>query len=133
MPGINPNLPTDWGVYRPAELSIRLRSPEMSTDWTSVYNDMELKRPATLGKELEQQARSITIQNVAIKAQEGDRMMNSIASGEKNVFGRIAHDRYMRNGQKDITVEAIPHQGVIIDFRIYPPEIQVDPRGVQPK
>lgn len=132
MPGIQPMLSSDWGAYRPAELNIRMKSAEMDTDWTSVFNDLELKRPMTLGKELEQQARTQAIQNVAIKAQEGDRMMN-IAAGEKNVFGRIAHDRYMRNGQKEVTVEAIPHQGVVIDFRIYPPEISIDPRGVLPR
>ncbi|WP_334072157.1 DUF6470 family protein [Paenibacillus sp. A14] len=132
MPGIQPMLSSDWGTYRPAELTIRMKSADMNTDWTSVFNDLELKRPMTLGKDLEQQARTQTIQNIAIKAQEGDRMMN-IAAGEKNVFGRIAHDRYMRNGQKEVTVEAIPHQGVVIDFRIYPPEISVDPRGAIPK
>lgn len=132
MPGIQPMLSNDWGAYRPAELNIRMKSAEMDTDWTSVFNDLELKRPMTLAKEIEQQARSKAIENVAIKAQEGDRMMN-IAAGEKNVFGRIAHDRYMRNGQKEVTVEAIPHQGVIIDFRIYPPEISIDPRGALPK
>ncbi|RCX19081.1 hypothetical protein DFP94_10597 [Fontibacillus phaseoli] len=132
MSGIQPRLPHDWGTYRPPEITISMKSAEMVTDWTSVFNDLELKRPMTLGKELQQQARSQTIQNVAIKAQEGDRMMN-IAAGEKNVFGRIAHERYMRNGQKEITVEAIPHQGVVIDFRVYPPEISVDPRGVLPK
>ncbi|WP_059049976.1 DUF6470 family protein [Paenibacillus senegalimassiliensis] len=132
MAGIQSILPQDWGDYRPAEINIRLRSAEMETDWTSVFNDRGLKRPITLAKELKQEAVFKVIENVAIKAQEGDRMMN-IAAGEKNVFGRIAHERYMRNGQKEITVEAIPHQGVIIDFRIYPPEIEVDPKGALPK
>lgn len=132
MTSIQSMLPRDWGIYRSPEITISMKSAQMDTDWTSVYNDLELKRPETLGKELEQQAKAKAIQNVAIKAQEGDRMMN-IAAGEKNVFGRIAHDRYMSNGQKEITVEAIPHQGVVIDFRIYPPEISVDPRGVLPK
>lgn len=132
MPGIQPVLPADWGAYRPAELTIRMKPAEIETDWTGVFNDMELKRPITVAKELGQAAVAKAIENVAIKAQEGDRMMN-IAAGEKNVFGRIAHDRYMRNGQKEITVEAIPHQGVLIDFRIYPPEIAVDPRGALPK
>jgi hypothetical protein len=132
MPSIQPVFPADWGTYRPAEITIRMKSAEMETDWTSVFYDMELKRPITVAKELGQAAMAKAIEDVAIKAQEGDRMMN-IAAGEKNVFGKIAHDRYMRNGQKEITVEAIPHQGVLIDFRIYPPEITVDPRGAHPK
>ncbi|SMF27041.1 hypothetical protein SAMN02744102_02322 [Paenibacillus barengoltzii] len=132
MPSIQPVFPADWGTYRPAEITIRMKSAEMETDWTSVFYDMELKRPITVAKELGQAAMAKAIEDVAIKAQEGDRMMN-IAAGEKNVFGKIAHDRYMRNGQKEITVEAIPHQGVLIDFRIYPPEITVDPRGALPK
>ncbi|MFR9710718.1 DUF6470 family protein [Paenibacillus sp. MB22_1] len=132
MPSIQPVFPADWGIYRPAEITIRMKSAEMETDWTSVFYDMELKRPITVAKELGQAAMEKAIEDVAIKAQEGDRMMN-IAVGEKNVFGKIAHDRYMRNGQKEITVETIPHQGVLIDFRIYPPEITVDPRGALPK
>lgn len=132
MAGIQPILPQDWGDYRSAEIKVRLRSAEMETDWTSVFDDRGLKRPITLAKELKQEAVFKAVENVAIKAQEGDRMMN-IAAGEKNVFGRIAHERYMRNGQKEITVDAIPHQGVIIDFRIYPPEIEVDPKGALPK
>lgn len=132
MPGIQSMLSSDWGSYRPAEITVRLQQPELHTDWTSVFNDRELKRPITVAKELAQQDMAKAVQNVAIRAQEGDRMMN-ISAGEKNVFGRIAHDRYMRNGQKEITIEAIPHQGVVIDFRIYPPEITVDARGVLPK
>jgi len=132
MSGIQPIFPSDWGTYRPAEINIRLRQPEMETDWSSVYYDLELKDHITVAKELAQEARAKAIENVAIKAQEGDRMMN-IAAGEKNVFGRIAHDRYMRNGQKEITIDMVPHQGVVIDFRIYSPEILVDPRGALPK
>ncbi|MNJ74180.1 hypothetical protein D3C77_710720 [compost metagenome] len=52
---------------------------------------------------------------------------------EKNIFGQIAHDRYMREGAKEITIDVIPKQGVHIDFRIYPPEIHVEARGVLPK
>lgn len=132
MPAIQPILSSDWGKYRPAELTVRLTSPELITDWTSVFDDLELKRPDSLMREVKSQAQGIWIQNIVQKAQEGDRMAN-IAAGEKNVFGNIAHERYMRKGQKEITVEALPKQGVYIDFRIYPPEIEIDPRGALPK
>ncbi|GGH32997.1 DUF6470 family protein [Paenibacillus segetis] len=132
MSGIQPLLSSDWGKYRPAELTVRLTSPEMITDWTSVFDDLGLKRPDSLMNEIGQQSQGIYLSNIALKAQEGDRVAN-ISSGEKNVFGHIAHERYMRNGQKEVTLEALPRQGVYIDFRIYPPEIQVDPRGVLPK
>ncbi|AKG36569.1 DUF6470 family protein [Paenibacillus durus] len=121
-----------WGKYIPAELTIRLRPAELFTDWTSVFNDLDLKRPQSLMRDLEQEAYSQSLENIAIKAQEGDRMAN-LAAGEKNVFGAIAFTRYMRSGQKEITVEALPRQGVYIDFRIYPPEIHVDPRGALPR
>lgn len=132
MPGIQPLLSSDWGKYRPAELTVRLTSPEMITDWTSVFDDLGLKRPDSLKNEIEQKSQGIYMNNIALKAQEGDRVAN-ISSGEKNVFGHIAHERYMRTGPKEVTLEALPKQGVYIDFRIYPPEIQVDPRGVLPK
>lgn len=132
MPAIQPILSSDWGKFRPAELTVRLKSPELITDWTSVFDDLELKRPDSLMREVKSQAQGIWIQNIVQKAQEGDRVAN-IAAGEKNVFGNIAHERYMRKGQKQITLEALPKQGVYIDFRIYPPEIEIDPRGVLPK
>lgn len=132
MPAIQPILSSDWGKFRPAELTVRLKSPELITDWTSVFDDLELRRPDSLMREVKSQAQGVWIQNIVQKAQEGDRMAN-IAAGEKNVFGNIAHERYMRKGQKEITVEALPKQGVYIDFRIYPPEIEIDPRGVLPK
>ncbi|MNW45371.1 hypothetical protein D3C74_226340 [compost metagenome] len=132
MTGIQPMLSGDWGKYRPAELSVRLTSPEMTTDWTNVFDDLGLKRPHSLMREVEGQIQASTLQDIATKSREGDRIAN-IASGEKNVFGHIAHERYMRKGQKEITIEALPRQGVIIDFRIYPPEIQVDPRGALPR
>ncbi|WP_340005391.1 DUF6470 family protein [Paenibacillus sp. FSL K6-0276] len=121
-----------WGKYIPAELTVQLHPAELVTDWTSVFDDLDLKRPQSLMRDLENQNRSIAIENVAIKAQEGDRIAN-ISSGEKNVFGAIAHDRYMRKGQKEITLEALPRQGVYIDFRIQAPEIQVDARGALPR
>ncbi|GAA0377841.1 DUF6470 family protein [Paenibacillus motobuensis] len=132
MPEIGPILSSDWGMYRPAELSVRLTSPELETDWTSVFDDLGLKRPGSLMKEITSESKMITLQNIAAKAQEGDRIAN-ISSGEKNVFGHIAHERYMRKGQKEVTVEALPRQGVYIDFRIYPPEIHIEARGALPK
>ncbi|MEK4239934.1 DUF6470 family protein [Paenibacillus sp. FSL H7-0714] len=121
-----------WGKYIPAELTVQLHPAELVTDWTTVFDDLDLKRPQSLMRDLANQNRSIAIENVSIKAQEGDRIAN-ISSGEKNVFGAIAHDRYMRKGQKEITLEALPRQGVYIDFRIHAPEIQVDARGVLPR
>jgi len=132
MPEIGPILSSDWGKYRPAELSVRLTSPELVMDWTSVFDDLGLKRPDSLMKELTNDAKMTGLQNIATKAQEGDRIAN-ISSGEKNVFGHIAHERYMRKGQKEVTVEALPRQGVYIDFRIYPPEIHIEARGALPK
>lgn len=125
-------LPNDWGKYRPAEINVRLTPPEMETDWTGVYDDLGLKRPSSFTRELNGQTQATILRDIASKAQEGDRV-SRISSGEKNVFGRIAHERYMRKGQKEVTIEALPRQGVIIDFRIYPPEIQVHPRGALPK
>lgn len=132
MTGIGSTLPNDWGRYKPAEITVRLTSPQLETDWTSVFDDLGLKRPHSLMREVESKHKMEGLQSIGTKALEGDRIAN-IASGEKNVFGNIAHERYMRKGQKEVTLEALPRQGVVIDFRIYPPEIQVDPRGALPR
>ncbi|MCH1640511.1 DUF6470 family protein [Paenibacillus timonensis] len=132
MRAIGSDLPMDWGKYRPAELTIRLTPPLMETDWTGVYDDLGLKRPSSLLKELNQKSQRVVMENISLRAKEGDRIAR-IQSGEENVFGQIAFERYMRNGQKELTVDALPKHGVVIDFRIYPPEIQVNPRGALPK
>lgn len=92
MSGIQPMLSSDWGAYRPAELTVRLTSPEMITDWTSVFDDLGLKRPNSLMREMKQESQGISLQNIVVKVQEGNRVAN-IAAGEKNVFGNIAHER----------------------------------------
>ncbi|EES72673.1 hypothetical protein POTG_02620 [Paenibacillus sp. oral taxon 786 str. D14] len=132
MRAIGSDLPADWGKYRPAELTIHLTPPEMEADWTGVYEDLGLKRPSSLLKELNQENQRAILENISSKAREGDRIAR-IQSGEKNVFGQIAFERYMRNGQKELTIDALPKHGVVIDFRIYPPEIHVNPRGALPK
>ncbi|WP_223065960.1 DUF6470 family protein [Paenibacillus caui] len=121
-----------WGQYIPAELTIKTESAELETDMSGVYDDMDLKRPYSLMKEFNQKTQAELLELIAAKAREGDRMAN-IASGEKNVFGAIAHERYMRSGQKELNVGLVPHQGVIIDFRIHPPEINFEVRGGLPK
>ncbi|MFU1796317.1 DUF6470 family protein [Paenibacillus azoreducens] len=117
--------------YVPAELTIRTQAAELQTDMTEVYEDLGLKRPSTMGQEISGEARQILLQNTALKAQEGDRMLNPKAR-KGNVFGDIAHQRYMRTGPKEITIEALPKHGVHIDFRIHPPEIHIETKGVTP-
>lgn len=132
MAVIGSSLPKDWGTYRPAELTVRLKSPEMETDWLNVYDDLGFKRPSSFRAEISSLNEQAIADFISSKAQEGDRIAN-ISANEKNVFGNIAFERYMRRGQKEVRLEALPKQGVIIDFRIYPPEIDVNPRGVLPK
>ncbi|MBU5440983.1 DUF6470 family protein [Paenibacillus sp. MSJ-34] len=114
--------------YVPAELYIKTRSAEMETDWTHVWEDLGLLRPSTVAREIAHQEQGKLMDNVAQKARDGDRIAN-ISSKEKSVFGNIATERYMRQGQANVQLVAAPSQGVFINFRIYAPEIHVEVRG----
>jgi hypothetical protein len=130
--GIDFSLPGNWGQYRPSDITIRSKQAELTTDWTNVYNDMDLKRPETLRRDTSRQIEATFTESIAVKAQEGDRI-GHLASHEKNAFGHIAYERFARHGQKEVNVGLVPTQGVYIDFKIYPPEIHVEARGVLPK
>ncbi|ANS76099.1 hypothetical protein AWM70_17165 [Paenibacillus yonginensis] len=130
--GIDVSLSPNWGQYRPADITIRIKQAELTTDWTNVYNDMDLKRPEKLRKDLSGKTNAEFTQSVAEKAQEGDRIGN-LARNEKNAFGHVAFERFTRFGQKETNIALVPSQGVYIDFRSYPPEIHVEARGVLPK
>lgn len=118
-------------LYVPAELNIRTQAAEIQTDMTEVYEDLGLKRPSTFRQEETAETRQIHLENIVMKAQDGDRMRNPKAR-EGNVFGDNAHQRYMRTGSKEVTIEALPRHGVYIDVRIHPPEIHIEAKGVVP-
>lgn len=129
MVGITPA--SSGPLYIPAELTIRTQAADLQTDMTEVYEDLGLKRPSTFRQEDTAETRQILLENIALKAQEGDRMLNPKAR-KGNVFGDAAHQRYMRTGPKEVTIEALPRQGVYIDFRIHPPEIHIEAKGALP-
>lgn len=129
---ISASLPSSWGNYIPAELTIKTQPADLETDMSQVYDDMDLKKPYSLMRELSQKNQVEYIKTLEETVSEGNRIGN-IAAKEKNVFGHIANERYQRNGQVETNVALVPHQGVIIDFRIHPPEINFNVRGVLPK
>ncbi|MEC0370807.1 DUF6470 family protein [Paenibacillus chibensis] len=129
MVGITPA--SSGPLYVPAELTIRTQAADLQTDMTEVYEDLGLKRPSTFRQEDTAETRQILLENIALKAQEGDRMLNPKAR-KGNVFGDVAHQRYMRTGPKEVTIEALPRHGVYIDFRIHPPEIHIEAKGALP-
>ncbi|WP_052339850.1 DUF6470 family protein [Gorillibacterium massiliense] len=118
--------------YQPADMEIRMRQADIQVDMQQVYEDWGLKKPSTFSREMAQEDKAKYMENLAYKVEEGRRLGN-IRSGEKNVAGHMAHERYMRNGSKELTIEALPREGPRFDVRIYPPEIQITPKGVLPK
>lgn len=114
--------------YEPAELTIRQRPVEMEADWQSVWDELGLQRPSLFANEQKDISIQTAVQATAQKAQEGDRLGNIAKS--KTTFGQIAFGRYMQKGQKEVRIYALPSQSVAIDVRIYPPEIEVQTKGV---
>ncbi|RJG24839.1 DUF6470 family protein [Paenibacillus thiaminolyticus] len=114
--------------YEPAELTIRLRPVEMEADWQPVWDELGLQRPSVAASEQKNMAVQAAVQATQQKAQEGDRLGNIAKS--KTTFGQIAFERYMQKGQKEVRIYALPSQSVAIDVRVYPPEIEVQTKGV---
>ncbi|BFH71188.1 MAG: DUF6470 family protein [Paenibacillus dendritiformis] len=114
--------------YEPAELTIRQRPVEMEADWQPVWDELGLQRPSVLASERKNEAIQVAVQATQQKAQEGDRLGNIAKS--KTTFGQIAFERYMQKGQKEVRLYALPSQSVAIDVRVYPPEIEVQTKGV---
>lgn len=114
--------------YEPAELTVRQRPVEMDADWQPVWDELGLQRPSLFISEQGNSAKQAAVQATEQKAQEGDRLGNIAKS--KTTFGQIAFERYMQKGQKEVRLYALPSQSVAIDVRIYPPEIEVQTKGV---
>lgn len=114
--------------YEPAELTIRQRPVEMEADWQPVWDELGLQRPSVAASERKNEAIQVAVQAAQQKAQEGDRLGNIAKS--KTTFGQIAFERYMQKGQKEVRLYALPSQSVAIDVRVYPPEIEVQTKGV---
>ncbi|WP_019424712.1 DUF6470 family protein [Paenibacillus sp. OSY-SE] len=114
--------------YEPAELHIQNRSAEIDMNWDSVWNELGLQRPSVVAQDISDSARQAAMSATAQYAQEGDSLGN--IAKQKVTFGQIAFQRYMQKGQKEVGIYALPSQGVSIDVRIYPPEIEVQTKGV---
>ncbi|GAC41322.1 DUF6470 family protein [Paenibacillus popilliae] len=114
--------------YEPAELTIHRRPAELEADWQPVWDELGLERPSLFAREQANSAMQIAMKGTAQKAQEGDRLGNIAKS--KTTFGQIAFERYMQKGEKEVRLYALPSQSVAIDIRVYPPEIEVQTKGV---
>ncbi|MCM3338732.1 DUF6470 family protein [Paenibacillus sp. MER TA 81-3] len=114
--------------YEPAELHIRNHSAEMDTNWEQVWDELGLKKPLGVAREVREVSQEAALQATVQYAQEGDRLGN--IAKQKTTFGQLAFERYMQKGQKEVRIYALPSQGVSIDVRIFPPEIQVQTKGV---
>ncbi|WP_088548161.1 DUF6470 family protein [Paenibacillus aquistagni] len=114
--------------YEPAELDIKWQPAEMDADWDAIWEEIGVLPSSALTKSLSEEAVRKGLESIQTRAQEGDRVGN-IAKGSVTP-GQIAFERYMRDGKKEVQLEALPRFGVSIDVRVYPPEIEVKTKGV---
>jgi hypothetical protein len=125
--------------YHPAELTIHTKNPDIQIDWRPVLDSLDLKTPTGFLKERAIKTTQQFYDDIAQTARDGDRRAN-IASGEKNVEGKIAQERYMRSIQVETNVGLMPERGPIMKVTTYPPEIHVEtkrptvhPNDIRPK
>lgn len=117
------------GSYRPAEMDIQVRSAEFTIDWRRVWDSMGLENPQTYMRSKNQQIAQEAVQAISQKVQDGDRVAQSVKNKEKNVYGNLAYERFMREGKPQIKLVAMPSVMPDIKFTIYMPEIRIDPQS----
>jgi len=110
--------------YRPAEMTIRRRLPEIEADWTRVWEDLGVLRPSTNAREQAKKSEQTLHEDLVHLVRNGDRIRD-IKQEPGNIYGKIAFETYMRKGAVDVTVVAAPRQGPKFDVRIYPVEIDI--------
>ncbi|THF80807.1 DUF6470 family protein [Cohnella fermenti] len=111
--------------YKPADLQVKLKAPEISGDWTQVWKDLGLLKPISLAENQAGKAEAEGLQDISTTVNNGDRIRDNLAKGNIGVYGQINFQTYMREGATDVTVKALPRHTANIDIRVYPPEIHI--------
>lgn len=111
--------------YKPAELDIKTRNPEMSADWDRVREELGYLGPTARMNELSRMADRQVAEAIAETVQAGI-LIRNIHKEKGNVFGKIAFERFTADRIKEVRLDSAPKFGLKIDVRIYPPEITVD-------
>lgn len=116
------------GSYRPAEMDIQVRSAEFTIDWRRVWDSMGLENPQSFMRSRNQQITHEAAEAVAQKARDGNRIAKSVKNKDQGVFGDLAFEKFMREGQPNIKHVLMPAQGPKIEFTTYMPKITITPQ-----
>lgn len=108
----------------PSQVSIKYKNPDIKVDWQPVRDDLGFKKPNTLAKEIRNNGQQKTYEMIGQMARDGDRLGN-IASGERNVAGNLAKEKFFRDAEVETTLRAIPTKGPSYDVSVYPPKIEM--------
>lgn len=110
---------------RPADMEIRNKPADIAVEWSHVWEEYGLERPLTYSNNYKNQLYQQSFQDIARKAQEGDRIGN-IARDEKQVWFHIVNERLAEKNRVYYNIVAVPKEGPIFDVQTNPPEIHIE-------
>lgn len=126
-------------TYEESRLEIKQHPTKITAEWQQVWDDIGLKKPVTLLKEIANKGNRKTLELIGHIASHGDRLGN-IASGEKNVPGNLAKEKFFRDHKVESNVGLIPKHLPEFQMHQKPPEIhfmkgdvKVNPNDISPK
>lgn len=115
--------------YHAAEMSISTRNPDMEVNWRPVWDSIGLENPLSYMRSRSARATGESFEIIAQIARDGDQVARSIASREKNVFGRLGMETFHRERQVETRLVLMPDSMPEFAVTIYKPEINIEPQN----
>jgi len=113
--------------YRAADMEIMNRSADLHIDLRKVWNSMGLENPLDYMRSKNTRIVQESVEGVAQKARDGDRIARSVQNKVNNVFGDIAHDKFLRIRKVETVLTLMPSARPEITITTYRPEIHIEP------
>jgi len=111
---------------QPAELTIRTQSPDIQVNWRPVWNSIGLLEPTDYSQQLAARRQTDLVEAIGQKARDGDEVARSVRSGEKNIFGRLAQQKFLRDREVQTQLGLMPERGPEFSVQVYRPEIHFE-------
>ncbi|MBY0123467.1 DUF6470 family protein [Bacillus sp. S/N-304-OC-R1] len=105
------------------EVKIHTSKSKLEIDQTEAFADANLKNPLRVMNEWAAKAKQKMIQNIAQKANEGDRMMK-IEGTRQNALPQIAKDK-SQTPPKEVNIGFMPESMSKVKFRYQPSKVDI--------
>ncbi|ALS26088.1 hypothetical protein IJ21_06560 [Paenibacillus sp. 32O-W] len=114
--------------YYAADMTIKTRNPDIEVDWRPVWDSIGLENPLSEMRGRMARESSQAAETIAQIARDGDQVARSVTTGERNVFGRLASEKFQRERIVQTELTLMPDTMPIFHVTVYKPEIHIEPR-----